>query len=302
MSRWSKILLGLIAGILILATGGLLVDTRMEAHNLITSPMSTRSLSEQTPADYNLPFENVTVTNPEGMKLVGWFIPSKNGAVIIMQHGYKDNRAEMLNEAGMMYWHGYGVLLTSVRAHDYSEGEKITFGMYEVQDMDAWYQYLLTRSDIDPNKIGMLGNSYGGMLVIQYAAQNKNIKAVVANSAFSSLKDTVTTSVKYFTGLPEFPFVPLIAFWAERESGFKMKDIDTTKWIAQISPRPVFLMQGGADIVISPSSGQRLYDAAGEPKELWFDPALGHTEFDIKRTEEYEARVSAFFDKYLLGK
>jgi dipeptidyl aminopeptidase/acylaminoacyl peptidase len=249
-----------------------------------------------------MPFEDVTVTSSDGLKLVGWFVPSKNGAVIIMQHGYKSTRRELLNEAAMMYKHGYGILLTTIRAHDGSEGELITFGMNEVNDMDAWYRYLFTRQSIDLNCIGMLGNSYGGMLVIQYAAQNPNIKAVVANSAFSSLNDTVSTSVTYFTNLPAFPFAPLIVFWAERETGFKTEDIDATKWIAKISPRPVFLMQGGKDVVISADSGQRLYDAAGEPKELWYDPELGHVEFDKERAVEYEKRVSGFFDEYLLGK
>jgi fermentation-respiration switch protein FrsA (DUF1100 family) len=219
-----------------------------------------------------------------------------------MQHGYKANRDEMLNEAAMMYQHGYGVLITSIRAHDYSDGETITFGKNEIQDIDAWYKYLVARTDIDPEKIGILGNSFGGMLAIEYAAQNQNIKAVVADSAFSSLNDTVATSVKFFTGLPEFPFVPLIVFWAERETGFKAADIDATKWIAQISPRPVFLMQGGADIVISASSGQRLYDAAREPKILWYEPALGHVGFDSQMAVEFEARLAAFFDQYLLGK
>lgn len=286
--------------LLLAVTAGLLFQTRSEAVNLLTAPAATRNLPEKTPAEYNLDFEDVTVTNPDGMKLAGWYIPSQNGAAIIMQHGYKSTRQELLNEAEMMTRHGYGVLISSIRAHDHSEGEQITFGMYEVQDMEAWYQYLLTRQDVNPDKIGILGNSYGGMLSIQYAAQNPSIKAVVANCSFSSLSDTVATSVTYFTGLPEFPFVPLIIFWAERESGFKMEDVDATRWIADISPRPVFLMQGGADTVISPESGQRLYDAAGEPKELWFDAELGHVEFDKERAEEYEARVTAFFDQYLL--
>jgi len=302
MKRSTKITLGVVAALLILVTGGLLWKTRQEAYNLLHSPMATRKLPEETPADYNLPYEDVTVTNPDGMNLAGWFIPSENGAVIIMQHGYKSTRKELLNEAEMMHRHGYGALITSIRAHDYSEGELITLGVYETADMEAWYQYLIARDDIDPQKIGILGNSYGGMLSIQYAAQNENIKAVVANSAFSSMPDTVATSVTHFTNLPEFPFVPLIVFWAETDTGVKMEEIDATKWIPLISPRPVFLMQGGADTVISPQSGQRLYDAAREPKELWFDPELGHVEFDKERPEEYEARVSAFFDRYLLGK
>jgi len=301
MKRRTKIILSIVAGTLLIATLGILNITRNEAHKLITAPMETRNLPEETPANYNLPFEDVTVTSPDGLKLAGWFIPSQNGAVIIMQHGYKSTRKELLNEAEMMYHHGYGILLTTVRAHDYSEGEMITFGMNEVNDMDAWYQYLLTRDDVDANKIGILGNSYGGMLAIQYASVNENIKAVVADCAFSSLQDTVETSVTYFTDLPAFPFAPLIVFWAEQETGFKMEDIDTTKWIAKISPRPVFLMQGGADVVISADSGQRLYNAAGDPKELWFEPSLGHVDFDSDMPEEYEDRVSQFFDKYLLG-
>jgi len=301
MKRRTKIILSIVAGTLLIATLGILNITRNEAHKLITAPMETRNLPEETPENYNLPFEDVTVTSSDGLKLAGWFIPSQNGAVIIMQHGYKSTRRELLNEAEMMYRHGYGILMTTVRAHDYSEGEMITFGMNEVNDMDAWYQYLLTRDDIDNNRIGILGNSYGGMLAIQYASVNENIKAVVADCAFSSLQDTVETSVTYFTDLPAFPFAPLIVFWAEQETGFKMEDIDTTKWIAKISPRPVFLMQGGADVVISADSGQRLYNAAGDPKELWFEPSLGHVDFDSDMPEEYEDRVSQFFDKYLLG-
>lgn len=300
--RRIKIVSGILAGVLLIASAGILYVTKNEAHNLITAPLETRNLPEETPANHDLPFEDVTITSSDGLKLVGWFVPSQNGAVIMMQHGYKSDREEMLNEVEMMHRHGYGVLLTTVRAHDHSDGEMITFGMNEVNDMEAWYQYLLTRDDIDPGRIGMLGNSYGGMLAIQYASVNENIRAVVADCAFSSLNDTVSTSVTYFTDLPAFPFAPLIVFWAEQETGFKLEDVDATRWIAQISPRPVFLMQGGADVVISAESGQRLYDAAGEPKELWFEPELGHVDFDSDMPEEFERRVAQFFDKYLLGK
>jgi len=301
MKQKTRLILNVAIGILLLAAVGIMNVTRNEAHNLITAPMDIREFPEETPATYNMPFDDVEITTADGLNLVGWFVPSQNGAVIIMQHGYKSTRKELLNEAEMMYRHGYGILLTTVRAHDHSEGEVITFGMNEVNDLNAWYQYLITRTDIDQDRIGILGNSFGGMLAIQYAAQNKNIKALVADCAFSSLNDTVSTSVEYFTDLPAFPFAPLIVFWAERETGFKTEDIDTTKWIAQISPRPVFLMQGGADVVISADSGQRLYDAAGEPKELWFDPELGHVQFDSERAEEFEQRVAEFFDQYLLN-
>ena len=159
MKRISRIIPAVIVGLLLAATAAVLTVTKNEAYNLLHAPMESRNLPEKTPADFNLPFEDVQVISADGTKLVGWFVPSQNGAVILMQHGYKSDREEMLNEAEMMYRHGYGVLLTTVRAHDYSEGELITFGIHEVDDMDAWYRYLLTRSDIDPERIGILGNS-----------------------------------------------------------------------------------------------------------------------------------------------
>ena len=105
--------------------------------------------------------------------------------------------------------------------------------------------------------------------------------------------------MRFFTGLPPFPFVPLITFFAEREAGFSVDEVDAKRWIPKIAPRPVFILQGGADVVISKSSGERLYQAAGEPKELWFEPKVGHASFDGALPAEYERRVTAFFDKYL---
>ena len=143
MKQKTRLILNIVVGILLLAFVGILNVTKSEAHKLIIAPQATRNLPEETPATYNLPFEDVTVQSDDGLKLVSWFVPSQNGAVIIMQHGYKSTRKELLNEAEMMYRHGYGILLTTIRAHDHSEGELITFGMNEVNDMEAWYQYLL---------------------------------------------------------------------------------------------------------------------------------------------------------------
>lgn len=301
MKRRLFLTVGLVAGIGVALVAGMFFFARGQAHTLLTQPVGTHSVPLVTPAAYGLDYEDVLITSTDEMHLLGWYIPSQNGAAVIAQHGYKNNRGEMLNEAALLARHGYGVLLSSVRAHDYSDGERISFGIKEMDDLEAWYQYLLTRADVDPDRIGVLGNSYGGSLVIQYASQNPAVKAVVANSSFSSLDDTVTTSVSYFTGLPPYPFAPMIVWWAEREGGFQTSDIDTAAWVGQISPRPILLMQGGADIIVSPTSGERLYAAAGEPKQLWYEEDLGHTMFDSARPREYESRVIQFFDRYLLG-
>ena len=61
--------------------------------------------------------------------------------------------------------------------------------------------------------------------------------------------------------------------------------------------RPVLVMQGGTDVVVSPASGQRLFEAAGQPKEFWFEPAVGHGKFLKTMPDEFERRVVGFFDR-----
>jgi fermentation-respiration switch protein FrsA (DUF1100 family) len=299
VKKWLKITLIIVAAVLVVGVVALFVAMRPQGIAMVTSPMEQREQPKETPSDYGLPYEEVTVTTADGLKLVGWFIPSENGAVLITQHGYRGHRGNMLHDAAMLHRHGYGVLISTFRAHDQSEGELITFGEKEVQDLEAWYQYLLTRSDVDPERIGLLGESMGGLVSIKYAAGNPNIRAVALHSALASMNDSISKGVTKFTGLPPFPFAPMIVFWSERTAGIRVKDIDSTKWIGQISPRPVFIMMGGADDHISTDSGQKLYDAAGEPKELWFEPAAGHHGLDEVAPEEYERRVVGFFDQYL---
>jgi fermentation-respiration switch protein FrsA (DUF1100 family) len=293
-----------IATVLLVAgavTAGLAWAARRPALQLVENPLENRHLPGRTPIDYGMVYDEVAVTTADGLRLVGWYVPPKNRAIVLAQHGYKADRGEMLNEAAMLHRHGFGVLISSLRAHDLSDGTIITFGARERLDLDAWFEFARSQPEVDPDRVGVLGNSLGGSLVIELAARTPGVRAVAAQSAFSSMADTLEKSVRFFTGLPPFPFAPLIAFWAERHAGVSIDEIDTRRLIGRISPRPVLLMQGGADVVISTDSGRRLFDAAGQPKELWFEPSLGHARFDTARPEEFERRLVQFFDHHLLG-
>lgn len=297
---WRRVGVGILLVALVAGGGATAWKTRDEARRLVSNPIETRRLPGRTPIDFGAVYDDVAITTPDGLRLVAWLIPPANGALVIAQHGYKADRGEMLNEAVMLARHGYGVLVPAMRAHDLSDGTLITFGAREIDDLRQWVELAATLPDVEARRIGILGNSLGGTLAIQMAARTPDVRAVVTNSAFSSLSDTLDTSIRFFTGLPPFPFAPMVAFWAEREAGVRVDDVDATREIGTISPRPVLLMQGGADEVISTVSGQRLYDAAGEPKTLWFDPQVGHARFDTARPDEYERRVIALFDAALL--
>ena len=88
----------------------------------------------------------------DDVQLHGWYVPPKNGAVVILQHGYKANRSEMLEEASILHRHGYGALITSFRSHDQNPGVRISFGENELRDLTAWHDFLLTRDEVSPDR------------------------------------------------------------------------------------------------------------------------------------------------------
>lgn len=298
MNRLQKVGVAFLA-VLFLLVAVLILVARNQALSLVYSPLEVRDPLRLNPADFSLQYQDVITQSSDGNTLHAWYVPSTNGAGIILQHGFKSDREELLEEAAMLANRGYGVLLTSIRAHDINEGELIAFGLKEMPDIDAWVKFLQAQEDI--TSIGMLGNSLGGTLSIQYAAENGAIKALVVHSAFSSMRDTINTSVRYFTDLPPFPFATLIRFWAEQEIKGDIDDIDAKKWIGKISPRPILIIHSLSDVAISPESGELLLEAAAEPKELWQVEGVRHASFDTELAEAFEDKVGKFFDQYLLG-
>jgi len=300
--RRLKLATGLILVVGALTTSGMFWVARREAARLVTHLPDERPPIERTPADVGMDYRDVQVTTSDGLRLAGWWTPSKNGAAVIVQHGYKTNRSTQLLEiAATLSRGGYGVLLSSLRAHDLNDGRVISFGLEEMKDLSAWLAFIQTLEGVDPSRIGIFGNSLGGSLAIQLAAQTQSIKAIVTHSAVASVRSTVETSIAYFTGLPPFPFTPMILFWVEQDWAMQPDLLDFTVWIAALDSQPILLMQGGADVVVASESGQLLYEAAREPKELWFEPDLGHVDFQRERSQEFSDRVVGFFNRHLLN-
>lgn len=268
------------------------------AASYIVNPPRTRITS--TPADYGVSYEEVTVTTTDGLKLVGWYLPGDNRATIIAQHGYMGNRESMLYEAVVLNRHGYSVLITTSRGHDESDGRHITFGAHEMKDLGAWYAHLLSREEVDPDAIGIIGESMGGGMAILYAAQEQNIKAVVTSSAFSLTEETIQDFIFHPIGRPG-PLASLIALsivgCAEKKADFHSKDINTLNAIGNISPRPILIIQGENDQRISLKNGYQLFAAARQPKDLYIIPNGNHCDHQDIEPTKYMERVVKFLDR-----
>ena len=304
MKKGLLIILIVIVVLILVIIAGLAIMTRSQALDIIQHPPQERPEIEQDPADLGMDFELVGIQTEDGYNLVGWFIPGENGAGVMIQHGSPGGRQDGLHEASLLNAAGYSVLLGSFRAHDECEGEVISFGFYEQADTKAWHQYLLTRAEVDPDRIGLFGESMGGGTSLLYAAGDPGVAAVATGSAFALTQEVVEKFIEFETDLPP-ALIPVLAkfivFWAEREANFSSQELDTESVIDQISPVPVLIIHGGSDDKIGPAVGRQLFEAATEPKELVWIEEAGHVNFEDFQPDVYRDSLINFFDEHLLG-
>lgn len=237
-------------------------------------------------------YQEIELRTEDGVTLSAWYTPPKNGAVILVAHGYGDKRAE--DFYALFASHGYGVVAWDFRAHGKSGGEFSSLGLYETLDAKAALDFALAQPDVA--HIGAWGGSMGAVTMIRAAAHYPEIEALIADSPFATLEDEMDLRVP-------FPMMrSLIQFFAEWESGTSIDRVRPVDDIASISPRPVFIIQGMGDGMIPLDSAQRLYDAAGEPRQLWVEDDVPHLNMYAYYKTRYTKRAIKFFDEYLLGK
>jgi pimeloyl-ACP methyl ester carboxylesterase len=264
-----------------------------------------RTQPDQTPVFYGIPaWEDVSFLTPEGLELRGWFIPPEaavDGAVIVFVHGLGSNREDLLDQAALLHKYGYGALLFDLRNSGESQGTITTLGYLEAGDVRAAVDYLLSRPDVNPQRIGLLGMSMGGATVLRAAARIPEVRAVVAEAAYTSIEDNLAHGVRALTGLPPFPFAPLVAWFGELQSGLDIRLVRPIDDVGKIAPRPLLLVHGDQDALVPAENAQALYQAAGEPKQVYIVRGAGHGGYLDADPSGFERTLVDFFQKYLLA-
>jgi len=247
---------------------------------------------EFTPESFNLKYENVSFESSDGLKLKGWFLPSnKSKNTIIVMHGYPTNKADVL-PFSMFLLKKFNVFLFDFRSFGESEGSYTTVGFKEVNDLDGAVKYLKTRKDV--KNIGALGFSLGGSVAIMN--KNNDVKAIVAESAYSNLNNMIESMYGNFYFL-KYPFVQLTRIYTKIFFGIDTKDISPKDSIKDIN-KPVLIIHGEKDSQI-PVNEAYILNNANKKTELWIVENADHGETYGLNKEEYEKRVLEFFEKNL---
>ena len=245
------------------------------------------------PENLGAAYEDVSFTTGDGLKLVGWYVPSKNGAAVISFPGRKGPQ----KPARLLARHGYGVLLFDRRGEGESEGDPNLLGWQGTHDIEAAVAYLKTRPDVDDDRIGGVGLSVGGEMMLQEAAETDDLKAVVSEGAgIRSVREAVHVDGGDM----------VIFSWL-----FGLNTIGTAVFTSNLPPRSLTdlsaeITEPVVFIHATPGAGgetltEEYYEAAKGPKEYWAAPG-GHTGAIDAAPEEYERRVVGFFDRNLLDR
>ena len=264
----------------------------------VTSPR--RSGHRDDPSSWGLPCETIQFAAADGVRLSGWLARSPSDrAAIIVAHGHGGNRHTSLAYASFLFPE-HSVLLPDFRAHGDSAGQLSSVGYHERQDLIGAARYLRA---LGYQRIGVLGVSMGGAAALLAAAASPEIDAVVADSSFAVLRHAVREGAR-LRGYPPSIVRPL-AYLSCRTAAirlrYSMPSGDPINAVQRIAPRPLLLIHGDADTFILPEEALALHAAAGDPRDLWLLPGVGHARAIEADGAAYRDRVMEFFASALAG-
>jgi uncharacterized protein len=261
----------------------------------LTTYVLTHAARAFVPADrVGAPHEEVSFTTSDGLRLRGWYVPSRNGAAVIAFPGRKGSQ----KPARLLARHGYGVLLFDRRGEGRSEGDPNAWGWAGYRDVNAAVRFLQRRPDVQRERIGGIGLSVGGEMMLEAATRSRGLKAVVSEGAGErSVREMldITRSDKWLSITSYAALTAGIAVFSNHTPPPSLKDL-----VGRIAPTPVFFIYGEHRQDGERNLNPTYYAAAGEPKALWEVRGSGHVGGITAQPQEYERRIVAFFDQALV--
>lgn len=256
----------------------------------------------------NVPYEDIAFTSG-GAAIKGWFIPPPSEPIedrlerpplIIVVHGWGSNKSRVLRYTNRLHEEGYALLLYDARSHGDSDEYPTPTGLMFRDDVLAAIAYALSRDDIDPERIGLLGHSLGGYGSLLAVGKHAPVRAVVTDSMPVQL-DTVVRAELKRRHIPVFPLSTVIPRVMYLRSGITRKNEHELDVItaAKSTETPVLLIHSLGDIYIPPSELDFLLAGAKRP-------GLSHlfVESDGHSSSEADARfweeVLPFFRSHVM--
>ena len=255
-SRWAYRAIGVVAGAVVLFFVALPV-----AFAIVQAHKHREPIGDPPSAAYR----PVAFEASDGLEMRGWYVRSKNRAAVIVVHGGGGDRTGAVRHAELLARHGYGVLVYDSRGRGESEGSHNSPGWGWEKDVAGALAYLRNRPDVDRERIGALGLSTGADVLIEVAAQTKDVKAVVSDgSTIRSFGDHLKVA-----GFDPFAPFSAVSFTALRVLSGSSPDEPLAELVKEVSPTPLLLIAAGKGAQLERNANRVYAEAAREPVEFW---------------------------------
>lgn len=254
--------------------------------------------------------ESVEIMSRDGFALKGEYIHNTEAEradkdpvkVVVLSHGYGGTGyKDLLIFADFYGKQGFDILLLDQRAHGKSEGNAITFGAKEQEDMIRWVRTVVNKAG-DNCEIILHGWSMGAAIVYLAAANGlpKQVKGIVYDCGYSAAEAQFLYAAKQGTHLPKtllYYMVQCMKPWCKLVCGFDMRD-SSPLFVTRDMRLPVFFVHGTADTVVPVWMGKKLYDETDKTpyRDLLLVEGADHTYSYLRGKGEYEEGILRLID------
>lgn len=245
-------------------------------------------------------YEERTIVSHDGLKLHSWMIPQGRDVFVIAVHGYTDNGRVAGMLCGGFYARGYSLLLPDLRGQGESEGDYIGFGWDDRLDIISWIDWL--NREYDNPEIILYGVSMGASCVLMTSGENlpSNVKCIISDSAYTSVRDEFAYEAKTLMHLPYFPVLSAADMFTRIFAGYSFEEADALSKTAE-SATPTLFIHGTEDTFVPVDNMYKLYDACSAQKAYYAAEGSSHCMAQFDDFERYWTEVFDFTDRYLKG-
>ena len=246
------------------------------------------------------PYEDVSITSHDGLKLTGRYFHVSDRAPLEHQcHGYKGNPfVDFAGAWSIAKAAGRNVLLINQRCHGGSDGHTITFGVLEREDVLAWIAYANNRFGQIP--ILLNGVSMGAATVLMVAGLDlpDNVKAIIADCPYDAPSNIIKKVLGQDMGMPVKLVYPLIRLGGILYGRFNL-NADSPVEAVKRSKLPILLIHGDDDRFVPYPMSCNIAAAAPETIEIHTISGAAHAMNYVTAPESYTAIVTAFTERCL---
>ncbi len=241
--------------------------------------------------------ESVTLETGDIVLDAGFYAnPVGADCAVVLIHGVDADRSNVLGYAPLYWDLGCSLFAFDHRGHGRSSGAPRTYGFHESADADLAIEWVLDRTGLAPDRVGLHGVSFGAATSLEVLDIRDDLAFIVADSPFSSMRDIVSETADDTLGFVEPIVRPLAFFLIERRAGIEIGKVDAAAAVVG-KTTPILVMHTAGDTIV-PVEHSADVAAANPAIERHVIEADGiHVTAYRLRTAEYTTAVHDFLDR-----